>query len=96
MFGWFKRKQPDQDWRKAAQWAARARWINLAKRKEDERYLLAATGDLEGQVKLTVVQLVPLTASQWEVASAKGSAALLAEIDWEKQPKTFGWSAMRA
>jgi len=69
---------------------------NVAKRKEDQRYLLGATGELDGQMELTVVQLVPLTVTEWETASAKGSPALLEQLKWEEQPKAYGWSAMRA
>jgi hypothetical protein len=68
---------------------------NRSLRPADERYLLAATGDLQGQMVLNVLQLVPLSAAQWQVASAQGSVALLQQIDWEAQPKTFGWDALR-
>ncbi len=67
---------------------------NREKRKEDERYLLAATGDVAGEMDLTVVELVPITTAQWEFATARGSRALLESIAWESQPKVYGWSAM--
>ncbi len=69
---------------------------NLAKRQEDERYLLAATGDLRGEMKLTVVQLVPLSADEWEVARTQGSAALLESLKLQEVSKAYGWSALRA
>lgn len=68
---------------------------NLTKRQEDQRYLLAATGDLRGQMKLTVVQLVPLTTNEWDVARTQGSTTLLESMKWQEQPKTYGWSALR-
>jgi hypothetical protein len=67
---------------------------NLEKRKEDERYLLAATGALTGRMHLTLAQLVPLTPAQWERASAEGSRAFLDAIGWTRLPKTEGWSAL--
>lgn len=68
---------------------------NLSKRKEDERYLLAATGDLNGQMNLNVLQVVPLTHEEWIAASEQGSQALLNQIKLETQPRTYGWSAMQ-
>lgn len=67
---------------------------NLTKRQEDERYLLAATGDLRGQMELTLVQLVPLTSSEWEVARTRGGADLLESLKLEQRSKAYGWSAL--
>ncbi|MDP2270890.1 MAG: suppressor of fused domain protein [Archangium sp.] len=68
---------------------------NLSKRMEDQRYLLAATGDLNGKMSLNVLQLVPLTHDQWLAAREQGSQTLLNQSKWETQPKTSGWSAMQ-
>jgi hypothetical protein len=68
---------------------------NLTKRQEDERYLLAATGDLRGQMELVVVQLLPLTAAEWELASTQGSMALLESMKWEELPRTYGWGGLQ-
>ncbi len=68
---------------------------NLDKRKEDERWLLATTGQLTGQAKLDLLQLVPLTPEQWQRATREGSTSFLQSIDWQSQPATFGWSGMR-
>ena len=68
---------------------------NLAKRPEDERYLLASTGDVKGQMKLDLLQLVPLTPEQWQRATAEGSARLLESLDWKSKPPAWGWSAIR-
>lgn len=67
---------------------------NRDKRKEDERYLLAATGELDGTMKLDLLQLVPLSTEEWEQASNNRSAELLDAIHWAEQPKTYGWSAI--
>ncbi len=69
---------------------------NRQKRKEDERYLLATTGELDGAMELNLLQLVPLTEDQWKHASELGSQAVLAELDWVHQAKTFGWEAIRS
>ena len=68
---------------------------NREKRKEDERYLLATTGELDGEMELNLLQLVPLTEDQWKNASERGSRSLLDGLNWSQQPKTFGWSAIR-
>lgn len=68
---------------------------NSKKRQEDERYLLAATGDLQGEMTLTVVQLLPLTTAEWERATLEGSVALLEAMRWEELPRAYGWSALQ-
>jgi hypothetical protein len=64
---------------------------NREKRKEDERYLLATTGALDGAMKLHLLELVPLTTAEWREATEQGSRALLARLGWETLPRTYGW-----
>jgi hypothetical protein len=66
---------------------------NVKLRPEDSRYLLAATGELDGKMFLDVLQLVPLTAAQWELASKQGVGTLLEAINWASCPQTFGWAS---
>lgn len=66
---------------------------NVSRRKEDERYLLAATGELTGTMYLDLLQVVPLTPTEWELASREGVGTLLEAIHWDQQPKTFGWAS---
>jgi hypothetical protein len=68
---------------------------NRARRPEDERYLLATTGRLDGEMHLDLLNVVPLSHEEWRIASEEGSQALLARIGWERQPKTYGWAALR-
>ncbi len=67
---------------------------NVARRPEDERYLLACTGELRGELALHLLQLIPLTPSEHAAASAGGSRALLAELEARDAPKFHGWSAL--
>ncbi len=65
---------------------------NVEKRPEDERYLIAATGDPRGKMFLDLLQLVPLTVAQWQLATDRGVATMLEEIGWKGRARTFGWS----
>jgi hypothetical protein len=67
---------------------------SLAKRKEDERYLLATTASLDGKMTLDLLQLVPLTSEEWAEATRAGSRSLLERIGWASQPPTYGWSLL--
>lgn len=67
---------------------------NPTKRSEDDRYVMAATGEASDQMVLDILQIVPLTDAEWREATGEGSPNLLQRIGWEKQPKTYGWSAI--
>lgn len=67
---------------------------NIEKREEDSRYLLATTGKLDGEMKLDLLQLVPLTVAQWEKATEMGPMAVREEMHSSSNPKTVGWDAM--
>jgi len=64
---------------------------NATKRPEDALYLHAAIGDIYGEMYLDVLQLVPLSAQQWKLASDEGVGTLLEAVSWATCPKTFGW-----
>jgi hypothetical protein len=65
---------------------------NVSRRKDDERYLLAAIGELTGTMYLDLLQLVPLTIAEWEIAARAGVGTLLEALRWDDQPRMFGWA----
>lgn len=64
---------------------------NATLRPQDALYLLAATGDIYGKMYLDVLQLVPLSAPQWQLATDNGVGTLLEHVSWSSAAKTFGW-----
>jgi len=43
-----------------------------------------------------VLQLVPLSPAQWQLANDRGVGTLLEALDWSSCPRTFGWSDQRS
>lgn len=68
---------------------------NPSKREEDARYLLAATGELNGSMELNVLHLLPLTKEEWQFASENGSYALLERLGPDL-PIPYGWPPLGA
>jgi hypothetical protein len=64
---------------------------DLARRPEDSRYVLAATGTMDAKIFLDLLQVVPLTVDEWLRATTDGLGTVLETIDWPRCSRTYGW-----